>query len=164
MSLRSRQTTNRSVDDDAPPAIIVDPFDEAAALAVARDSDLQKKSARTKPRVGRPWLILLYCIITCAALSGYVLYSSPPNHHAQESSGSPQESNSTSATLAPAPMGSIVYGAKSKGDDTARLVTKAIEAGFRHIATGGFHFEYDEAGVGEGWKNSGVPRHELYLQ
>ena len=33
-----------------------------------------------------------------------------------------------------------------------------------HIATGGFHFEYDEAGVGEGWKNSGVPRHELYIQ
>lgn len=29
---------------------------------------------------------------------------------------------------------------------------------------GGFHFEYNEAGVGEGWKESGLPRNELYLQ
>ena len=34
-----------------------------------------------------------------------------------------------------APMGKIIYGAKSKGDDTARLVTEAINSGFRHIAT-----------------------------
>ena len=32
-------------------------------------------------------------------------------------------------------MGDIVYGAKSKGDDTARLVKEAIQTGFRHIAT-----------------------------
>jgi diketogulonate reductase-like aldo/keto reductase len=89
-----------------------------------------------------------------------------------------------------APMGDIVYGAKSKGDDTARLVKEAIQSGFRHIATvrdlnvisfvhiltclptsipqpfnqGGFHFEYNETGVGQGWIESGVPRNELYLQ
>lgn len=63
-----------------------------------------------------------------------------------------------------APMGSIVYGAKSKGDDTAKLVTQAIQSGFRHIATGGFHSEYNESGVGTGWKESGIPRDELYLQ
>mmetsp|Transcript_1703 Transcript_1703/g.3733 ORF Transcript_1703/g.3733 Transcript_1703/m.3733 type:complete len:384 (+) Transcript_1703:114-1265(+) len=63
-----------------------------------------------------------------------------------------------------APMGSIIYGAKSKGEDTAKLVKEAIQSGFRHIATGGFHNEYDEAGVGTGWKESGVPRNELYLQ
>jgi len=63
-----------------------------------------------------------------------------------------------------ASMGSIVYGAKSKGEDTAELVKEAIQSGFRHVATGGFHDEYNEAGVGEGWKESGVPRNELYLQ
>lgn len=63
-----------------------------------------------------------------------------------------------------APMGTIVYGAKSKGNDTDKLVAQAINAGFRHIATGGFHFEYNEPGVGIGWKETGVPRNELYLQ
>ena len=33
-----------------------------------------------------------------------------------------------------------------------------------HIFQGGFHFEYNEAGVGQGWKESGIPRNELYLQ
>eukprot|EP00581_Thalassiosira_minuscula_P031224 CAMPEP_0183785944 /NCGR_PEP_ID=MMETSP0739-20130205/66765_1 /TAXON_ID=385413 /ORGANISM="Thalassiosira miniscula, Strain CCMP1093" /LENGTH=342 /DNA_ID=CAMNT_0026029965 /DNA_START=401 /DNA_END=1429 /DNA_ORIENTATION=+ len=61
-------------------------------------------------------------------------------------------------------MGRIVYGAKSKGEDTAELVKEAIQSGFRHVATGAFHDEYNEAGVGEGWKESGVPRNELYLQ
>lgn len=63
-----------------------------------------------------------------------------------------------------APMGGIIYGAKGKGEDTSRLVKEAIQSGFRHIATGGFHNEYNEAGVGTGWKESGVPRNELYLQ
>mmetsp|Transcript_10293 Transcript_10293/g.18066 ORF Transcript_10293/g.18066 Transcript_10293/m.18066 type:complete len:383 (-) Transcript_10293:165-1313(-) len=63
-----------------------------------------------------------------------------------------------------ASMGRIVYGAKSKGEDTAELVKEAIQSGFRHVATGAFHDEYNEAGVGEGWKESGVPRNELYLQ
>eukprot|EP00986_Skeletonema_menzelii_P021537 scaffold34856_cov166-Skeletonema_menzelii.AAC.1 len=63
-----------------------------------------------------------------------------------------------------APMGTIVYGAKSKGNNTDKLVAQAINAGFRHIATGGFHFEYNEPAVGIGWKESGVPRNELYLQ
>ena len=29
---------------------------------------------------------------------------------------------------------------------------------------GGFHSEYNESGVGVGWTDSGIPRHELYLQ
>ena len=37
-----------------------------------------------------------------------------------------------------APMGTIIYGAKSKGEDTARLVKEAIQIGFRHIATVSF--------------------------
>ena len=63
-----------------------------------------------------------------------------------------------------APMGKIVYGSKSKGSSTADLVRSAIRAGFRHVATGGFHSEYDEPAVGIAWKESGVPRNELYLQ
>jgi len=42
---------------------------------------------------------------------------------------------STYTTKQRAEMGSIIYGAKSKGEDTARLVTQAIQSGFRHIAT-----------------------------
>ncbi|KAL7550544.1 hypothetical protein ACHAWF_013763 [Thalassiosira exigua] len=61
-------------------------------------------------------------------------------------------------------MGRIIYGAKSKGENTAKLVKEAIQSGFRHIATGGFHNEYNETGVGVGWKESGVRRDELYLQ
>ncbi len=41
----------------------------------------------------------------------------------------------TSSTKQRAEMGRIIYGAKSKGEDTARLVTQAIQSGFRHIAT-----------------------------
>jgi hypothetical protein len=41
----------------------------------------------------------------------------------------------TSTTTQRAEMGRIIYGAKSKGEDTARLVTQAIQSGFRHIAT-----------------------------
>lgn len=61
-------------------------------------------------------------------------------------------------------MGSIIYGAKSKGIYTAKLVKEAIQSGFRHIATGTFHFECNEKGVGHGWKESGIPRNEIYLQ
>ena len=43
--------------------------------------------------------------------------------------------NPAAAAGGRAPMGSIVYGAKSKGGDTARLVKEAIQSGFRHIAT-----------------------------
>lgn len=69
--------------------------------------------------------------------------------------------------VAPPPKaltGRIIYGAKSKGDNTAKLVKESIESGFRHIATGGFHNEYNESGVGEGWKASGIARNAIYLQ
>lgn len=83
---------------------------------------------------------------------------------------SPSDDAAAAATLSDndiplyAPMGKIIYGAKSKGVDTANLVKQAIQAGFRHIATGGFHNEYNEQGVGVGWTESGVQRNELYLQ
>jgi hypothetical protein len=47
----------------------------------------------------------------------------------------PEDMIGTSTTKHRAQMGSIVYGAKGKGEDTAKLVLQAIQSGFRHIAT-----------------------------
>ena len=71
-------------------------------------------------------------------------------------------SNKDTGTFAP--MGRIIYGAKSKKEQTGDLVAQAIGAGFRHIVIGGMQEEYVESAVGEGWKKSGVPRNELHLQ
>eukprot|EP00815_Leptocylindrus_aporus_P009946 CAMPEP_0116069448 /NCGR_PEP_ID=MMETSP0322-20121206/12310_1 /TAXON_ID=163516 /ORGANISM="Leptocylindrus danicus var. apora, Strain B651" /LENGTH=346 /DNA_ID=CAMNT_0003556847 /DNA_START=1 /DNA_END=1041 /DNA_ORIENTATION=+ len=70
----------------------------------------------------------------------------------------------SSASKTPADIGRIVYGAKNKGDETAKYVSMAIDAGFRHIATASMHADYQESGVGAGWKESGVAREDLYLQ
>jgi len=58
----------------------------------------------------------------------------------------------------------LAYGTKSLNEETAELVTQAINEGFRHIVTQGHHQNHDEAGVGVGWKASGVDRKELFLQ
>jgi diketogulonate reductase-like aldo/keto reductase len=61
----------------------------------------------------------------------------------------------------------IIYGTAWKKTDTARLVTLAIEKGFRGIDTACQPKHYDEAGVGAGVCASlspGLTRAELYLQ
>ena len=58
----------------------------------------------------------------------------------------------------------LAYGTKSGKDKTGELVKQAIGAGFRHIVTGGHHEGHNESGVGIGWKHSGMPRTELFLQ
>mmetsp|Transcript_7451 Transcript_7451/g.15433 ORF Transcript_7451/g.15433 Transcript_7451/m.15433 type:complete len:383 (+) Transcript_7451:297-1445(+) len=58
----------------------------------------------------------------------------------------------------------LAYGTKDHKERTAELVEHAIASGFRHIVTGGHHIKHNETGVGIGWKASGVPRHELFLQ
>ena len=58
----------------------------------------------------------------------------------------------------------LAYGTKGLKEKTAGLVEEAISTGFRHIVTGGHHINHNETGVGIGWKASGVPRHELFLQ
>src|SRR5450631_3893652 len=61
----------------------------------------------------------------------------------------------------------ILYGPAWKKDDTARLVTLAIETGFRGIDTACQPKHYDEAGVGAGVAaclNTTLTRRDLYLQ
>ena len=58
----------------------------------------------------------------------------------------------------------LAYGTKSGKEQTAQLVQQALQAGFRHIVTGGHHASHNETGVGEGWKRSGLARHEIFLQ
>jgi diketogulonate reductase-like aldo/keto reductase len=61
----------------------------------------------------------------------------------------------------------IIYGTAWKKADTARLVTLAIQCGFRGIDTACQPKHYDEAGVGAGVAASlreGLTRADLYLQ
>ncbi len=116
-------------------------------------SEVQDKKRKTGSFSRKHW----FCLSSCIVLMFFFLSNNLVVTHDDVES-----KVSTKKKLAP--MGTIVYGAKSKGEDTAKLVAQAINAGFRHIATGGFHFEYNETGVGIGWKESGVPRNELYLQ
>jgi diketogulonate reductase-like aldo/keto reductase len=61
----------------------------------------------------------------------------------------------------------IIYGTAWKKADTARLVTLAIQTGFRGIDTACQPKHYDEAGVGTGVAASlgqGLTRADLYLQ
>jgi diketogulonate reductase-like aldo/keto reductase len=61
----------------------------------------------------------------------------------------------------------IIYGTAWKKADTARLVTKAIQSGFRGIDTACQPKHYDEAAVGAGVAASlkaGLTRADLYLQ
>jgi diketogulonate reductase-like aldo/keto reductase len=61
----------------------------------------------------------------------------------------------------------IIYGAAWKKADTARLVTLAIQTGFRGIDTACQPKHYDEAGLGTGVAASlkqGLTRADLYLQ
>jgi diketogulonate reductase-like aldo/keto reductase len=61
----------------------------------------------------------------------------------------------------------IIYGTAWKKADTARLVTLAIQSGFRGIDTACQPKHYDEAGVGAGVAaglREGLTRADLYLQ
>ena len=48
-----------------------------------------------------------------------------------------------------------------KPDETAKAVQTALEVGYRHIDTAEMY--RNEAGVGEGIRNSGVPREEVFV-
>jgi diketogulonate reductase-like aldo/keto reductase len=58
----------------------------------------------------------------------------------------------------------FLYGTAWKEDATARCVRDALAAGFRAIDTANQRKHYFEAGVGQGIAESGVGRHELWLQ
>lgn len=50
---------------------------------------------------------------------------------------------------------------KVPAEETAELVAQAIKAGYRHIDTAAVYF--NEQGVGEGIRMSGVPREEIFV-
>ena len=77
--------------------------------------------------------LIIYTICSILLCSIIYMYSSPINDDGGKVDVSIPELTPTEKDFAP--MGEIIYGAKSKGDDTARLVTEAINSGFRHIAT-----------------------------
>ncbi len=62
----------------------------------------------------------------------------------------------------------LIYGTAWKKDETARLVSEAVKAGFRHIDTACQPKHYNEAGVGEGWtaaaEELGLIRKDIWLQ
>ena len=62
----------------------------------------------------------------------------------------------------------LVYGTAWKKDTTARLVSAAIQKGFRLVDTACQPKHYNEAGVGQGWRDAAeklnIKREDLYLQ
>lgn len=58
----------------------------------------------------------------------------------------------------------VVYGTAWKKQNTASLVCLALKAGFRGVDTACQPKHYNEAGVGEGIKLSGVDREQLFIQ
>lgn len=61
-------------------------------------------------------------------------------------------------------MPRLIYGTAWKAERTAGLVETALRAGFRGIDTAAQPKHYDEAGVGAGLAEAGLPRDALYLQ
>jgi diketogulonate reductase-like aldo/keto reductase len=58
----------------------------------------------------------------------------------------------------------LIYGTAWKEAETARLVSLALEAGFRAIDTANQRKHYFEAAVGDAVHRSGIARSELFLQ
>jgi len=62
----------------------------------------------------------------------------------------------------------LIYGTAWKKDETKRLVSEAVHAGFRFIDTACQPKHYNEAGVGDGWvdaaKDMGLRREDLFIQ
>jgi hypothetical protein len=118
MAIRSRQAARSS---ESEPSLLFPQISDSNA-----DS---KRNPKPFYRRYRAVFILLSCI-----LFWHYTFA------IRRDSSSDRSSNGSNGTaiegqVAKAPMGTIVYGAKSKGEDTARLVKEAIQIGFRHIAT-----------------------------
>jgi len=79
-------------------------------------------------------------------------------------SSSSSASASASAPTALSYKTPLAYGSNKLGEKTGELVEQAIATGFRHFVTAGHHQKHNETGVGIGWKASGIPRNELFLQ
>ena len=103
--------------------------DSSALLFVLQDSIKDNANKRT----GKTWIrrygIRMLVLLSMVFYYFTIIVSGDPIVIASSTN------ESLTSYVVKAPIGDIVYGAKSKGDDTARYVTEAIQAGFRHIAT-----------------------------
>lgn len=115
--LRSRQPRSGS-----PNNVSLDPS-SLATVSQQNDRDTHGSKGNTTKSLFHRYRILIALIISIVFWN--FIFA---NQDSQTSSILPQETTK-------APMGDIIYGSQSKGEDTARLVKEAIQTGFRHIAT-----------------------------
>ena len=96
---------------------------------------------RNKAQIRIILVTLLCCIVVVVKTKIIHARDAPPSPLSSDAYGDNAGKNDGNTARRrnpaanPVPMGAIIYGAKSKGDDTAKLVKDAIQAGFRHIAT-----------------------------
>lgn len=134
--LRSRQ----------PPQAVLPTTSASAPAGERMDEEANKGNTKSFYERNRAQLVILLSVLVCSiialgAKTNKIIVATRADAHlaTTRKSGKSDRSDAPKLSIqaAPqrAPMGSIIYGAKSKGDDTARLVKEAIQAGFRHIAT-----------------------------
>lgn len=86
------------------------------------DKKFNKNSTKITSGRNRVFVAVLFCL-----LCWHLMFFNLDSKH--------DVSRTKQEDIQRAPMGNIVYGTKSKGEDTSRFVKEAIQAGFRHIAT-----------------------------
>jgi len=102
--------------------------DSSALLVVMQVSSKENANKRTGKWIRR-------CGIRTLVFLSVVFYYIRNIVSGGQNSITSSNNKTPTSSVVKAPMGGIVYGAKSKGDDTARYVMEAIQTGFRHIAT-----------------------------
>lgn len=127
--LRSRQPASDTSGTNLPPNHRGDPFDEEADKGNAK-SFLERNKAQIVIFLGVP----LWCCIFLA-IKTHGVRTKRDVASRRYGPGEVRDAKPKVIELQRAPMGSIIYGAKSKGGNTAKLVKEAIQSGFRHIAT-----------------------------
>eukprot|EP00586_Coscinodiscus_wailesii_P019533 CAMPEP_0172502716 /NCGR_PEP_ID=MMETSP1066-20121228/162199_1 /TAXON_ID=671091 /ORGANISM="Coscinodiscus wailesii, Strain CCMP2513" /LENGTH=352 /DNA_ID=CAMNT_0013278071 /DNA_START=43 /DNA_END=1101 /DNA_ORIENTATION=- len=134
---------------------------------------VSRRSSRTFRSVFGPWGPLFLIVgILLVSLSLLSVKSPPPQKDESVLRGGGGGSTTVSAMSASRILRSgkpyLVYGTAWKKEETARLVSEAIESGFRFIDTACQPKHYEEALVGEGWsaaaKKLGLERSDLYIQ
>jgi hypothetical protein len=103
--------------------------DNATPPGRRQRSSSSPSSRRIRRAIARLFVAIGLVFLYCRELT---------NPSVERSGGSfptARRASGASTTKRRADMGKIIYGAKGKGEDTARLVKLAIQSGFRHIAT-----------------------------
>lgn len=128
---------------------------------------VSKNTARSPPKFSHnlhwAFLVILFSI---AALFGLYLHLSSKEQRLHDNMNRASHSSALAIQKDGKPY--MIYGTAWKKDETSRLVSEAIHAGFRFIDTACQPKHYNEDGVGEGWssaaKELGLSRSDLFLQ